>query len=121
MMTRAQLAAYADNHQALMQFSARYRADELLRARLESGDYGDLHGMVPPGTEIRVVLQTPEVYYMLMPADPNAALSDEMLASVAGGSTNGSVSSVLTAGTAPSCISSISSAGTASSRETSGG
>lgn len=121
MMTPAQLSAYADNYQALMRFSARYRADESLRARLENGDYGDLHGMVPPATEIRVVRQTPEVYYMPMPADPNAAVSDEMLASVAGGSTNGSVSSALTAGTAPSCVSSISSVGTASSRETPGG
>ena len=121
MMTQAQLAAYADNYQALMQFSARYRADESLRARLENGDYGDLHGMVPPAMEIRVVRQTPAVYYMPMPADPNAAVSDEMLASVAGGSTNGSVSSALTAGTAPSCVSSISSVGTASSQETPGG
>ena len=120
MMTEAQLDRFSDNYQALMQFSARYRADESLRARIESGDYGDLLGMVPAGTEVRVVCQTPEVYYMPMPEDPNVATTDEMLESVAGGSTSGCASSVLTAGTAPSCISSVSSVGTASSQETPG-
>ena len=120
MMTESQLASYSDNYRALMQFSARYRADEALRARIENGDYGELRGMVPSGTEVRVVCQTPEVYYMPMPEDPNVAVSDELLGSVAGGSTNGCVSSVMTGGTVPSCISSISSVGTASSQETPG-
>lgn len=120
MMTEAQLTAYSDNYQALMRFSERYRADESLRARVENGDYGELFGMVPSGVEVRVVCQTPEIYYMPMPEDPNAVASDELLESVAGGSTNGCASSVLTAGTAPSCISSVSSVGTASSQETPG-
>ena len=116
MMPELELAAYHDRYEALQQFGARYRADEALRARIDNGDYSDLGGVVPPGAEVRVVVQTPEVYYMPMPEDPNMATSDQMLESVAGGSTNGCASSVLTAGTVPSCISSVSSVGTASSQ-----
>lgn len=117
MMTEQELEVFRDSYESLMRFSARYRGDEVLRARLENGDYGDLHGEVPAGAEIRVLCQTPDVYYMLMPADPNQATPDRMLEAVAGGSTTGCAGSVLTAGTAPSCVSSVSTVGTASSRE----
>ena len=116
-MNESQLAAYQESYDALQQFGARYRADEALRARLENGDYRDLSAGVPPGAEVRVVRQTPDVYYMLMPEDPNQAAPDRMLEAVAGGSTTGCAGSVLTAGTAPSCVSSVSTVGTASSRE----
>ena len=117
-MNESQLAIYQESYAALQQFGVRYRADEALRARLENGDYRDLSMDVPPGAEVRIVRQTPEVYYMLMPEDPNQVAQDHLLEAVAGGSTNGCAGSVLTAGTAPSCVSSISTVGTASSRET---
>lgn len=117
-MNESQLAIYQESYDALQRFGARYRADEALRARLERGDYRDLVADVPPGAEVRVVRQMPDVYYMLMPEDPNQVAPDQVLEAVAGGSTNGCAGSVLTAGTAPSCISSVSTVGTASSRET---
>ena len=85
-MDEKQFDAYRESYEELVRFGARYRADEQLRARIDGGDYSDLHGTVPEGAEVRVVHQTPEVYYMPMPADPNAALGDRQLDSAAGGS-----------------------------------
>ena len=113
MMSERELAAYHDSWASLMQFSARYRADEALRARIESGDYGDLQGTVPAGTEVRVVCQTPDVFYMLMPGDPGAVMSDQDLGSVAGGtSTFTTVGSALTSNCLGGTFSSQASIGT---------
>ena len=118
MMNDKELETFRESYEFLMRFGARYRGDEALRARIESGDYRDLDVEVPPGAEVRVVPQMPGVYYLLMPEDPNQATPDQMLEAVAGGSTNGCAGSVLTAGTAPSCVSSVSTVGTASSQAT---
>lgn len=85
MMTEKELESFRASYDSLKQFSARYRADEALRARIESGDHGDLHGTVPAGAEVRVMCQTPEVFYLLMPEDPGAAMPDQELGSVVGG------------------------------------
>ena len=115
-MTEKDLESYRAGYEALMQFGARYRADEALRARIENGDYGGLYGKVPEGAAVRVVCQTPEVYYMPMPEDPNASVSDQQLASVVGGSACIAAlsASLLTSGSVASSISSSSSVGTAS-------
>lgn len=110
-MSQKELEAFRSNHEALMRFSARYRADEALRARIENGDYGDLYGEeVPTGVEVRIVCQTPEVFYMPMPENPNAAVSDQELGAVAGG--RATFGSVMSAGSQIGTFSSQSSIGT---------
>ena len=86
-MTEKELETFRESYESLQQFSARYRGDEALRTRIENGDYGDLQGAgaVPAGAEVRVVCQTPEVFYMLMPEDPGAAISDQAMGAVVGG------------------------------------
>ena len=118
MMNEEGFAAFLQNRETLQRFSERYRADAALRDRLAGGDYSDLDVEVPPGVEIRVVLETADTYYCPMPPDPNAQLEDQALDAVAGGNTR--VSTVATAGTAgsfPSCIGSFGSAGSLSSVE----
>lgn len=75
---------------------------------------------LPPGMDIQVSANTKDTFHVVFPPDPNTALSDEMLVSVAGGncaSTAGSYGTASTIGTALSCVSS---AGTASTVGTAG-
>lgn len=88
----------------------RYRGDEELRARIDSGDAAnalvEIGVELPPDIEVRVVENTGGVYHVAMPADPSADLSDRALAPVAGGSTVNELplSSAATASCIPSCI-----------------
>ena len=73
---------------------------------------------LPPGAELRIAENTSETLHLVVPADPNAFLSDEDLRGVSGGNTAASTSSVGSMGTvasAPSCVSSVSSAGSVGS------
>ena len=73
---------------------------------------------LPPGAELRIAENTPEKIHLVVPADPNASLSDEELRGVSGGSSAASTSTVGSFGTvasAPSCLSSASSAGSVGS------
>lgn len=117
MMTDQEFATHQETYDALQRFAGRYRADEAMRARISGGDYSDLYAEVPADAEVRIVTQTPDTYYMLMPEDPNRATADRTLESVAGGSTTGSASSVFTASSFPSTLGCGSSAGSASSAE----
>ena len=112
-MTEKELETFRASHESLQQFGARYRADEALRARIESGDYGELQGMVPAGAEVRVVCQTPEVFYLPMPENPGAAISDQELGSVVGG--RSWVGSILTSNCLGGTVSTQASIGTAAS------
>ena len=113
MMTDQEFEAYWENYAGLYRFAERYRADEALRERLASGDYGDLHMPVPDGAEIRIVSETPDTYYFMMPGDPNAAMSDQALVSVTGGT--GTISTAGTVSSIPSCIGSAGTVGSATS------
>ena len=103
-------------------FAERYRADEAIRRRCESGETAEVvleHGKrLPPGVEARVVEDTGDVVHMVFPQDPNMDLADDVLVDVAGGTTTGSpdpstASSVSSLSSAPSCISSGGSASSA--------
>ena len=111
MMTDQEFDAYRENYAGLHRFAERYRADAALRERLAGGDYADLHMPVPEGTEIRIVSETPDTYYFMMPDDPNAVLRDQALMSVTGGT--GTISTAGTVSSIPSCISSGSTVGSA--------
>ena len=115
MMTEKEFHGYVAGYEALARFGARYRADESLRARIAGGDYSDLELEVPAGAEVRVVHQTPEVYYLPMPEQPNSALGDQELRSVAGGSA--CIGSVLTAMCMVGTVSSGASVGSVNSNQ----
>jgi hypothetical protein len=70
---------------------------------------------LPPGMDILVSANSEDTFHVVFPPDPNTALSDEMLGSVAGGSTASTVGSYGTASTIGCALSCVSSAGTASS------
>lgn len=121
MMTEQGFANFLQNHETTKRFSARYRADEALRARIAGGDYSDLDVEVPPGVEVRIWLEAPDTYYCPMPPDPNTQLGDRALEAVSGGTTPVStVGSIGSLASLPSCLSSAGSAGTLSSVEVDG-
>ena len=65
-----------------------YREDADLRARMEQdavaalADYGVT---LVPGTEVRLVEDSPDTFHFTLPPDPNVNLKDEQLDMVAGG------------------------------------
>lgn len=101
-----QLNQYSDGLQSIANDC---RDDQALRARVDA-DPGSVfaeRGMpYPEDTDVRVVRNTNEVFYLTMPPDPNVSLSDSMVASVAGGSPGlgrpGNCAS--TSSTIPSCL-----------------
>ena len=116
MMNEESFSAFLRNQETLQRFGERYRADAALRDRIAAGDRADLDVEVREGVEVRVVQQTAETRYFLLPPDPNAQLEDRTLESVAGGSSgNAPLSSVGTVGSLGSIPSTVSSAGSAGS------
>ena len=114
----------------LKQFSADYRSDEKLRARIDGGDAAPLFkalnpdvpgGMnVPEGIQVRVVADTDQVQHMVIPSNPTWMMQDSDMQNISGGSTAGSASSVGSAGCflcvcVPSTVSSAGTAGCAGS------
>lgn len=71
---------------ALDRFAQAYRGDAALRERIDAGDCKALiaHGLpVPPDSTVKIVENTDTVFHLVMPPDPNAALTDEELEMVA--------------------------------------
>ena len=76
----------------------------------------DSMGMqLPPGVEVRVHVNTADVFHVAFPPDPNVALSDESLGMVAGGKSASSIGSASSASTAGSICGTASTGGSASS------
>ena len=105
--------AFADR---LASFGREFGEDAGLRRRFASDPRAVLEEQgldVPTDVELRVTANTDETYYLALPPDPNEALEDESLASLAGGVRAGTASSVSSVGSfACSCgPSSIGSAG----------
>ena len=84
-MKKNMAESFGVRHQALDRFYERYCLDPEVRARLARGDLSDLG--LPEGIEIRIVEQSADTYYFPLPPEPDAAVSDAALASIAGGST----------------------------------
>ena len=113
-------AGFLRNYGTLQRFGERYRADAALRARIAAGDRSDLDAELPAEVEVRVVQQTPETHYFLLPPDPNVQVQDRALEGVAGGTGSGNaplstIGSVGSLGSIPSTASSAGSAGSISS------
>ena len=108
---------------SLVALTDHYQKDKAIRAKLESDPKEFLlerYGMDLSGLDVRIVTDTPETCHLVLPLDPNTALSDETLNELAGGSTVGSAGCAATKstlGSAPSCIGC---AGTASTIGTAG-
>ena len=80
-------------HQRVNQFRAlvqRYHADPDYRRQVEADPVAAFReqGMeLPRDIAVRVLANTDDTRYIIMPPDPNTDLSDEMLTAVAGGDT----------------------------------
>ena len=105
-----------DQGRLFMSVVARAVNDEAFRAALlaESNAVLRAEGVdVPVGVEVTVVQASPTQMFLVLP-DPSA-VSEELLAASAGGSTVGSGGTVGCAGTFIACVSTLGSAGTAGS------
>lgn len=107
----------------LMSIAREYRDDPGFRARIEADPRAVLEArgveLGPDGgAEIRLAVNTPEVFHLGLPENPNAVVSDNVLSGVSGGSsvsTAGTVGCAGCASTAPSCFGTTSSASSAGS------
>ena len=94
----------------------RYYGDVALRTRVGAADPEETLaqlGITPPeNMETRIVENTEDVVYFVLPPDPNAELSDESLSGVAGGATGSSAGTASTIGCFISCLGSVGSAST---------
>lgn len=104
-----------------------YRDDPEFRARLEADPRAELTArelqIMPEDAEVRLAVNTPEVFHLVMAADPNSTVSDQLLSNVSGGSSASTVATLGSAGTAstlPSCLGSAGSVSTAGSAGTAG-
>ena len=115
---------YVEHRALLQQISADYHADPALRARIDGGDARPVMDVIgvdqPEGLEIRVVTNTPEVWHLPMPMDPNKAVTDLALSDIAAGSTAGCAATTSTAGTfaCSTTASTLGSGGTVSTAST---
>ena len=96
-----------------------HRDDPDFRARLEADPRAELEARgMPVGPEdvaVELHVDTPDVYHLVMAADPNAALSDSNLSVIAGGSTASSAGSLGSVSTVGSFLSTVGSGASVSS------
>ena len=104
-------------HRRLNRFRAlvqRYHADADYRRQVEADPVAAFReqGMeLPSNIAVRVLANTDDTIYMVLPPDPNMDLGDEMLTAVAGGATSLCVGSLGTASTgAPATLGTVGSA-----------
>ena len=126
-MTPEKVQEYQSNFASFRSLSDRYWEDESLRGRVDAGDVGDLLPALgielPSDMEVRIVADSDDTRYFVLPPDPNVFLSDETLSTVAGGGkTGGTAGTIGTAGSMASSTvpSTMSSAGTLGSVGTRG-
>ena len=104
----------------LLSFTDEFRTEPSLRREAVSDPHSVLarYDIEYPATvDVRIVENTPEVFHLVLPPDPNAALADEDLRIVAGGKSASTAGSAGTASCVSSTVSSVSSAGSAGSAD----
>ena len=121
------IGEYGDSYSRFLDFAGRYRSDDEFRSLVDHADgpgvfaafgFDDAAG---DGIQVKVLANTDEVMYFVLPPDPNIDLSDDSLTQVTGGaSCAGSAGCVGTASTLqcstlPSSMSTLGTAGTAGS------
>ena len=108
-------------HRRLNRFRAlvqRYHADPDCRRQVEADPvtvFREQGLELPSDIAVRVLVNTDDTRYVIMPPDPNVDLDDEMLAAVAGGATLGTAGTVSTATSVGSSMSTVGCTGTAGS------
>ncbi len=116
--------AALDAYKKVLPLAEAYRGDPEFRSRADDDPRSVLTERdfeLPPGVEVRFAEDTDDVFHLVLPPDPNVALSDEALGMVAGGKSAstigsaGSASTVSTICTTASCAASASSLGSAGS------
>ena len=110
---------YQSNFAPFRSLSERYWEDESLRERIDAGDVGDLlSGLgieLAPDVEVRIVADGPGTRHIVLPPDPNVALSDEALGAIAGGGKTASTAGTVGTASSMACSTVPSSASTAGS------
>ena len=104
--------------EAFQAFANAYDEDLDLRSRADADPKAVLaeQGVeLPAGVDVRIVVNTDDVFYLVLPPDPNAVLADEMLGQVAGGKTVSTAGSAGSGGSVGSLCTTASTASTASS------
>ena len=86
-------AEFLRYYELLQRFSADYRNDSELKARIDGGDISpavEVLGLedVEREVQVRIVPDTHEVLHVIMPSDAERALPDSMLEMVAGGTSD---------------------------------
>ena len=113
-------------HQRMNQFRTlvqRYHADPDYRGQVEADPVAAFReqGMeLPSDIAVRVLANTDDTRYIIMPPDPNMDLGDELLIAVAGGGTGGSASTLSTVGSAGSPVLTVGTGASASTAGTAG-
>ena len=112
-------------HRQISQFRAlvrRYHADADYRRQVEADPVAGFReqGMeLPSDIAVRVLANTDDTFYIVLPPDPNTDLGDEMLTAVAGGKVSlgsaGTFSSIASGACPVSSASSAATAGTLAS------
>ena len=107
-----------DDLRALLRASRSYRDDPEFRTRIETDSRGALEdaglSINVPGFDVQVSANTEDIFHVVMPANPNIALSDESMQQAVGGSTASSAATAGSASTLGCFASCASSAGSAS-------
>ncbi len=93
------------------QFMAKVWSDPALKQRLVDNPKAVLReqgAQIPEATEVRVVENTDQIFYLVLPPKPTDEISDEQLEAVAGGACDSySRLSTLACATVPSTISTV--------------
>ena len=107
-----------DFYRKMSPFAQAYREDAEFRSRVDADPRAVMaeHNFdMPPGVELRVEADTADTFHVVLPPDPNVALSDESLGVVAGGKTGSTIGSAGSASTLATICTTGSSASSAGS------
>ena len=92
---------------ALSALARECRDDPDLRRRLDADPravFGQRDVDLPAGIDFRVAANTPEVFHLVMPQNPNAVISDQDLTRISGGTPVSSLSSIPSTVSTHSCV-----------------
>jgi hypothetical protein len=118
-VTDDMMSLFEHRSEQFMSFARGYHEDPDVRLQAENAPHALLreHGLSVKGNvDVRILANTDDVFYLLMPPDPNIELADEDLGVVAaGGKSAASAGSASTVSSVATCLASVASAATASS------
>ena len=96
-LTNLTYETFQDIGGALSALARECRDDPGLRRRLDADPrafFGERGVDLPAGIDFGIAVNTPEVFHLVMPQDPNAAISDQDLTQISGGTPLSTLSSI---------------------------